>query len=153
MTQTLTAGNAFANPGRVIVGDVAVMVTLVVVVAFAALWRPVRLGAVLLAGAAIPMAAQAISALIQVSEPVSPASFGVSPAQAARLGLTVSAGSPRCSGSTARSWWRCSWRAGGWPCPSVPSAVHPGASRPPGAVAGPGAVARHRRFRHGGFSH
>ena len=92
LTNSITAGNSFANPGPVIVGDVAVMVTLVVVVAFAALWRPVRLGAVLLAGAAIPMAAQAISALIQVSEPVSPASFGISPAQAARLGLTVSAG-------------------------------------------------------------
>ena len=47
------------------------MVTLVAVVIVAALWRPVRLGALLLAGAAIPMAAQAISALVQVSEPVS----------------------------------------------------------------------------------
>ena len=83
LANSLTAGNAFANPGPVIVGDVAVMVTLVVVVALAALWRPVRLGAVLLAGAAIPMAAQAISALVQVSEPVSAADFGVSPAQAA----------------------------------------------------------------------
>ena len=92
LANSLTAGNAFANPGWVIVGDVAVMVTLVVVVALAALWRPVRLGAVLLAGAAIPMAAQAISALVQVSEPVSAADFGVSPAQAARLGLTISAG-------------------------------------------------------------
>ena len=92
VTNTITAGNSFANPGPIIVGDVAVMVTLVVVVAFAALWRPVRLGAALLAGAAIPMAAQAISALVLVSEPVSAASFGVSPAQAARLGLTVSAG-------------------------------------------------------------
>jgi hypothetical protein len=92
LTNTITAGNSFANPGPVIVGDVAVMVTLVVVVAFAALWRPVRLGAVLLAGAAIPMAAQAISALVKVSEPVSAASFGISPAQVGRLGLTVSAG-------------------------------------------------------------
>jgi hypothetical protein len=92
LTNTITAGNSFANPGPVIVGDVAVMITLVVVVAFAALWRPVWLGAVLLAGAAIPMAAQAISALVQAGEPVSPASFGVSPAQAARLGLTVSVG-------------------------------------------------------------
>jgi hypothetical protein len=92
LTNSLTAGNAFANPGPVIVGDVAVMITLVVVVAIAALWRPARLGAVLLAGAAIPMAAQAISALILVSEPVSAADFGISPAQASRLGLTISAG-------------------------------------------------------------
>ena len=73
LANSITAGNSFANPGPVIVGDVAVMVTLVVVVALAALWRPVRLGAVLVAGAAIPMAAQVISALVQVSEPVSPA--------------------------------------------------------------------------------
>lgn len=92
MTQTLTAGNAFANPAPVIVGDVAVMVALVAVVVLAALWRPVQLGAALLAGAAIPMTAQAISALVQVSEPVSPANFGISPAQAAQAGLTISAG-------------------------------------------------------------
>ena len=92
LTNTLTAGNSFANPGPVIAGDVAVMVALAAVVAIAALWRPVRPGAVLLAGAAIPMAAQAISALVLVSEPVSAATFGISPAQADRLGLTISAG-------------------------------------------------------------
>jgi hypothetical protein len=91
-TQTLTAGNAFANPAAVIIGDVAVMVTLVAVVIVAALWRPVRLGAVLLAGAAIPLAAQAISALVQVSEPVSAAAFGIPPAQATQAGLTISTG-------------------------------------------------------------
>ena len=91
-TQSLTAGNAFANPVPVIIGDVAVMVALVAVVIVAGLWRPVRLGAVLLAGAAIPMAAQAISALVQVSEPVSASNFGISPAQAAQAGLTFSSG-------------------------------------------------------------
>jgi hypothetical protein len=92
LTQTLTAGNAFANPGLVIAGDVAVMVALVAVVVAAALWRPIRHGAVLLAGATIPMAAQAISAIIQVGQPVSPAQFGISPAQASQLGLTISPG-------------------------------------------------------------
>jgi hypothetical protein len=91
-TQTLTAGNAFANPGLVIAGDVAVMVALVAVVVAAALWRPMRHGAVLLAGAIIPMAAQAISAIIQASEPASPAQFGISSAQASQLGLTISSG-------------------------------------------------------------
>jgi hypothetical protein len=91
-TQSLTAGNAFANPAAVIVGDVAVMVALVAVVVVAALWRPVRLGALLLAGAAIPMAAQAISALVQVSEPVSSTDFGIPPAQATQAGLTISTG-------------------------------------------------------------
>ncbi len=88
----LTAGNAFANPGAVIAGNVAVMVALVLVAAVAALWRPARLGAVLLAGAVIPMAAQAISALVQAGEAVSPAQFGISRAQAAASGLTISPG-------------------------------------------------------------
>ena len=64
-SQSLTAGNAFSNPGLVIAGDVAVMLALAAVVFAAALWRPVRHGAVLLAGAGIAMAAQAISALVR----------------------------------------------------------------------------------------
>lgn len=91
-TQTFAAGNAFANPGPVIAGNVIVMVALVAVVFAAALWRPARHGAVLLAGAIIPMAAQAISALIQVGEAPSPTQFGFTPAQASQLGLTISTG-------------------------------------------------------------
>ena len=90
--QTVTAGNAFSNPGAMIAGDVIAMIAVVVVALLAALWRPVRHGAVLLAGATVPLAAQAISALIQVSEPVSPALFGISSAQASAAGLTISAG-------------------------------------------------------------
>ena len=128
-TQTLTAGNAFANPAAVIIGDVAVMVTLVAVVIIAALWRPVRLGAVLLAGAAIPMAAQAISAIVQVSEPVSASNFGISAAQAAQAGLTFSAG------LTPVFWIYCAFVvallvAGGWMFmpqrPASPAGARPG---------------------------
>jgi hypothetical protein len=90
--QSLTAGNAFANPAPVIAGDVAVMVALVMVAIAAALWRPGRLGAVLLAGAIVPMAAQAISALVQLGEATSPAQLGISSAQAAQAGLTISSG-------------------------------------------------------------
>jgi hypothetical protein len=89
---SLTAGNAFSNPAAVIVGDVAVMVALVLVAVVAALWRPVRLGAVLLAGALIPMVAQAVSALAQLAEPVSSTQFGISSAEASQLGLTISQG-------------------------------------------------------------
>ena len=90
--QSLTAGNAFSNPGLVIAGDVAVMIALAAVVIAAALWRPVRHGAVLLAGATAAMAAQAISALVQVGVTPAPAQFGISSAQASQLGLTISAG-------------------------------------------------------------
>jgi hypothetical protein len=92
LTQSLTAGNAFTNPALVIAGDVAVMVALVAVVVAAALWRPILQGAALLAGAIIPMAAQAISALILLGEPTSPALFGIPPARAAQAGLTISSG-------------------------------------------------------------
>ena len=90
--QSLTAGNAFANPAPVIAGNVAVMVALVAVAAAAAWWRPVRLGAVLLAGALIPMAAEAVSALVQLGEATSPVQFGISRAEAAQAGLTISSG-------------------------------------------------------------
>jgi hypothetical protein len=92
VAQTVTAGNAFANPGPVIAGNVAVMIAVVAVAVVAALWRPAWQGAVLLAGAIVPLAAQAISALIQVSGPTSPSLFGISPAQASAAGLTISAG-------------------------------------------------------------
>jgi hypothetical protein len=91
-TQSVTAGNAFANPGPVIFGNVAVMVAVVVVVAAAALWRPVRLGTALLAGAAVPLVAQAISALVQVAGGATPQQFGISSAQASRIGLTIDSG-------------------------------------------------------------
>jgi len=89
-SQTVTAGNAFASPAPVIAGNVAVIVAVVVVALLAALWRPARQGAALLAGAIVPLAAQAISALIQASEPATPAMFGISQSQAA--GLTISSG-------------------------------------------------------------
>jgi hypothetical protein len=89
--QTILEGNAFSNPGLVIAGNVAVMVAIVVVAVLAALWRPARQGALLLAGAIIPLAAEAISALIQVSE--SPYSaFGLTQARASQEGLTISSG-------------------------------------------------------------
>ena len=91
-SQTVTAGNAFDNPGVVIAGNVVVMVAIIAVAALAALWRPARQGALLLAGAIVPLAAEVVSALIQVGQPATPAMFGISSAQAAALGLTISSG-------------------------------------------------------------
>jgi hypothetical protein len=101
-TYHLTAGNAFASPGAVIAGNVIVMAAVVAVVAAAALWQPVRRGALLLGGVIIPLAAQAISALIQqLGQGGSPAQFGFSPGQAAQVGLQIS------SGFTADFWVYC----------------------------------------------
>jgi hypothetical protein len=101
-----TEGNAFANPGPVIFGDVAVMVVLVAVVIIAALWRPVWQGAALLAGATVPLAAQVISALVGVTETASPQELGISGARAAALGLTAID-----SGLTAAFWVFCAFVA------------------------------------------
>ena len=68
------------------------MVLLVAVVVLAALWQPVKLGAALLAGAAIPMVAQVFSAIAQLAGGTSPADFGISQGQAARIGLTITSG-------------------------------------------------------------
>ena len=93
-SQAYGVGYAFANtlPGWVQVADVAIMVLFFLLVVAAALWRPLVAGAMLLAGAVIPMAAQAVSAMIQSSEPTSPTIFGYSAAQAQQLGLTITNG-------------------------------------------------------------
>ena len=86
-----TLGNAFSYPGAVIFANVVVMVLVVALALAAVLWRPARLGAALLAGAVIPLIAQAISAMIQIGQ--NPAGvFGLTPAEASRLGVSVSAG-------------------------------------------------------------
>lgn len=101
-TESVTAGYAFANPGAVIAGNVVTMVAVVAVAAAAALWRHARHGALLLVGAIIPLAAQAISALVQqFGQSADPELFGVSPAQATQVGLTIS------SGVTAAFWVYC----------------------------------------------
>jgi hypothetical protein len=91
-SQSFTAGNAFSNPAAVIAGNVAVMVAFVGIVVVATLWRPLLTGSALLLGAIIPMAAQAVSALVQRSETTSPTLFGISPDQATRVGLTINSG-------------------------------------------------------------
>jgi hypothetical protein len=88
---TYLEGNAFSNPGVMIAGSVAVMVAVVVVAALAALWRPARQGALLLAGAVVPFAAQAISALIQIRQPAY-AMFGITKAQATAEGVAITSG-------------------------------------------------------------
>lgn len=92
LAQSVTAGYAFANPAPVIVADVAVMVALVAAVVAAALWQPGKRAAALVAGAIVPMVAQAISAFVQVGSPASSLQFGISPEVAARIGLTITSG-------------------------------------------------------------
>jgi hypothetical protein len=92
ISQTITRGNAFANPGVIIFGEVAVMIAVLAVAALAALWRPVRHGALLLTGATVALTGQAISALIQVTQPTPPGQLGISQSTATANGLTISSG-------------------------------------------------------------
>jgi hypothetical protein len=91
-SQTVTAGNAFDSPAMVVAGNVLVMVAVVAVAVVAALWRPARQGGLLLAGAVVVLAGEAVSALIQAGQQASPALFGISSAQASALGLSISSG-------------------------------------------------------------
>ena len=91
-SQTITAGNAFANPAMVIAGNVLVMLAVVAVAALAALWRPSRQGAQLLAGAIVPLAAEIPAEMLQAGQQATPAMFGISSSQAAAAGLTISSG-------------------------------------------------------------
>jgi hypothetical protein len=91
-TQTTALGNAFSGSGLEITGNVLVMIAVIAAAALAALWRPARQGAALLTGATVAMLAQAISALIQVSQPVNPEAFGISPSEASGAGLSITAG-------------------------------------------------------------
>jgi hypothetical protein len=91
-SQTMTEGNAFANPGPVIVGNVAVMVAVVAVLVAAALWRPARIGWALAAGAIIPLVAQLISAAVEMAQPAL-TQLGITKSDASTLGLTGSSAS------------------------------------------------------------
>jgi hypothetical protein len=91
-SQNLGAGNAFSEGAWLTTASIIVMVLVLAVVAVAALWRPFRLGGVLLAGAAIPLAAQAVSAIIQATEPTPPSTFDISQAQATQYGLSITNG-------------------------------------------------------------
>jgi len=139
-TQTVTAGNAFSLDGWFTVGNIIVMVVFAAVVVAAALWRPVRLGGMLLAGAAIPMAAQAVSAIVQATEPTAPSAFGYTSAQATQAGLSIT------NGLTPAFWIyslfvvilavSCVWMLI-TPPDAVPSPVVPSGLAPSGAVPSP----------------
>jgi len=99
----VTAGNAFSNPGWVITGDVFVMISVFAIIIVAASWRPVREGAWLLAGAVIPMAAQAISALVQAGEATPSSFFGIPSSYASQAGITIT------NGLTPAFWLYCAF--------------------------------------------
>jgi len=94
---SFTAGNAFSQPGAVMAGDLVVALAIVVLPVAGVLWEPARVGAWATAGVLLALASQLVSALVQVSQGISPAlssslmhSFGVTSAEAQSLGVHFS---------------------------------------------------------------
>ncbi len=92
IVQTVTAGNAFDNPGLVVAANVLVLVVFALAVAFALSRRRVSLGVAALSGALVPLVAQLVSAVVQNLTPPAAARFGIGPAEALAARLQVSAG-------------------------------------------------------------
>lgn len=88
--QTVTAGNAFANPGSVIVCELIVMAAMAVLLFGSTLLRSIRVGAALFAGALLPLVAQIVSAVLQPAPPLT--AFGVTPQIAAQEQMRLDAG-------------------------------------------------------------
>jgi hypothetical protein len=87
----LNLGDAFRGvPWQQMVGTVLVAVALLAVPAVAVRFRHRTAAAAAACGALLVLGTQFVSAVLQVSEPLSPAVFGLSPAQAARLGIELS---------------------------------------------------------------
>jgi len=91
-TTVVTAGNAFANPAPVVVGNVVVIACLAALPLAALVLHPRRLGGALLAGGVVAAASQVVSALVQWREPVPPSEFGLSAQAATASGLQASTG-------------------------------------------------------------
>lgn len=89
---TVTAGNAFSEPGAMVAGSVLVMAGIVVVAMLAGLLRHGKVAATLVAGGLVVLVGQIASALVQWRIPVSPSQLGLSPARASALGVHISAG-------------------------------------------------------------
>lgn len=69
---TVTQGNALHNPGLAIAGNVVTAAALGVLPLVGLLWRPPRVGAALIAGTSVVLAAQVLSAAVQVLETPDP---------------------------------------------------------------------------------
>jgi hypothetical protein len=80
-TQTITAGDVFANPGAIIAGNVITMILIVGVLVLAIARRPRLFGVHLVAGALVPLVAQVFATLAQPLPPLS--NFGITAIQEA----------------------------------------------------------------------
>jgi hypothetical protein len=85
-------GNAFAEPWQIVIGNVlsALAIAAVPILAAVFMWRDRRAAVAATSAVLTVLAAQFVSAVIQVDQAVPPSIAGLSGAQARQLGLTLS---------------------------------------------------------------
>ena len=91
-TLSQTLGNAFSSAWPVTAGNAVVVAVIGLVPVAAVLWRPRAFGVALLGGLLVLLVGQVASALALTDQAVSLPQIGISPAQAAQLGVHVHAG-------------------------------------------------------------
>lgn len=85
-----TLGNAFTGPWQQMVGNILVAVVLLVIPIVAVRMRHKAAAAAAVCGSLLVLTTQLLSAVVSVSEPVPPATFGLSPSQVQSLGVVLS---------------------------------------------------------------
>jgi len=97
VSNSVTEGNAFAQPAVVMAAVLVTVIGFAFVAVLGSVWYPVTVGVWATAGAVIAIASQLISAVFQLSEAVPSTAFGVSATQARSVGLKIS--------TSLTGWW------------------------------------------------
>ena len=97
VSNSVTEGNAFAQPAVVMAAVLVTVIGFSFVAVLGSVWYPVTVGVWATAGAVIAIASQLISAVFQLSEAVPSTAFGVSATQARSVGLKIS--------TSLTGWW------------------------------------------------
>ena len=80
-------GNAFSGPWELVLGNVLVAIALAAVPIAASRWRNRGAAAAAVIGGLIVLASQFVAAVVQVDQAVTPATFGMTPAQFSQYGV------------------------------------------------------------------
>jgi hypothetical protein len=86
---SVSLGNAFSGPWQQVIGTVLAALALAVVPIVGVRLHNRAVGAALTCGTLLVLASQLVAAIVQVDRPVSPSLIGLSPSQAAQLGVQL----------------------------------------------------------------
>jgi ABC-type transport system involved in multi-copper enzyme maturation permease subunit len=88
-TKTVNLGNGLSGPWQIVVGNLIVVAALFVLPVVAIRMRRRSVGAAIVVGSLLILAAELASAVVQVDQPVSPASVGLDEGTARQLGVVI----------------------------------------------------------------